>query len=452
MNHFNFKFQKRYVGLWNLPDNVDSKLSGTLFIEKESIFIDLFFQDSSIELPEHLDSILGSTFSVDEGGKKEYLEHIILKGLTLIRINNFGNGLEHLKYEVKELIINENACNFDDIRQVSLRAPILDKWTDSFLCNAYKDLKNDNAPEHTELISFESPCPYILYSSEDVTISIYFSYSCSYGSKDKNIIQKTFLIFNFKKHLSFYKAQDIITEYMYLLFLLINREFASQHTRFFTDDSSYVYMINKKESFNFIDECSDLCVYTKLKDFTPSEINSIFEKWTSLYKEQSDAINTYYETLSNQYLPPASKIRNYISFIDSVTKSTKGEDTIIHSESRRYKQALVILEKTASCLNKSEQNKLKQALLYSKKNQSKPRFEKLIEEVKDLLPACINKDFIEKIINTRNIITHPNTDEDYVFKHSEYENAIYRLTQIIRSFLLRRIGVNDTEIKKIIVF
>lgn len=452
MNHFNFQFQKRYVGLWNLPDNADCKFSGTLFIESETIFIDLFFQNSSAILPEYLESLHGSTFSVNEGSKEEYLEHIILKGLTFLYIKNFGNGLKHLKYEVKELIIHDNISDFDNIRQASLRLPILDKWTNSILCDAYKDLKNDKIPDHIEFICFEAPCPYILYSSEDVTVSIYFSYSCSYGNKDKHIIQKTFLNFNFKKRQSFYNAQNIITEYMYLLFLLINREFTPQHIRFFTNDGSYVYMINKKESFKFINEYPDLCSYTELKDFTQSDIHSIFDKWTSFYKAQSDAINTYYETLSNQYLPPSSQIRNYISFIDSVTKSMKGKNAIIHKESRRYKWAQMILEKTVSCLSKSEQKQLEQALLYSKGAQLKPRFEKLIEEVKDLLPNSVNSDFIEKIINTRNVITHPNTNEDYILNNNEYEDAIYKLTQIIRSFLLRRIGVNDSEIKKIIAF
>ena len=112
----------------------------------------------------------------------------------------------------------------------------------------------------------------------------------------------------------------------------------------------------------------------------------------------------------------------------------------------------MILEKTVSCLSKSEQKQLEQALLYSKGIQLKPRFEKLIEEVKDLLPNNVNSDFIEKIINTRNVITHPNTNEDYILNNNEYEDAIYKLTQIIRSFLLRRIGVNNSEIKKIIAF
>ena len=73
--------------------------------------------------------------------------------------------------------------------------------------------------------------------------------------------------------------------------------------------------------------------------------------------------------------------------------------------------------------------------------------------MKVLLPNSINNDFIEKIINTRNVITHPNTNEDYILNNNnKYEDAIYKLTQIIRSFLLRRIGVNDSIIKKIILF
>lgn len=39
----------------------------------------------------------------------------------------------------------------------------------------------------------------------------------------------------------------------------------------------------------------------------------------------------------------------------------KGKDAIIHKESRRYKWVQTVLEKTAHCLSKSEQNKLKQA-------------------------------------------------------------------------------------------
>lgn len=452
MTHFNFQIQKSYAGLWNLPNNTNYKFSGTLFVESEIFFIDLYSQDSSVRLPENLESIHGLTFSQEKDSREEYLEHITLKGLTLFSVKNFGGKLMHFKYEVKELIIHDNTCDFDNIRRASLRLPILDKWANSFLCNAYKDLRNNDTPDHVEFIYFEAPSPYTLYSSEDVIISIYFSYSCSHRSKDKKIIQKTFLDFNFIKHQSFYNAQNIITEYSYLLFLLINREFTPQHVRFFTNDGSYVYMINKKESFKFINEHFDLCSYTELEDFTLAEIHSIFDKWTSFYKEQSDAINTYYETLSNQYLPPSSQIRNYISFIDSVTKSMKGKDIIIHPESRRFKWAHSILEKITSDLSKSELNELKQALLYSKGTQLKPRFEKLIEEVKDLLPDSVNNDFINKIVNTRNVITHPNTNEDYIFKNSEYEDAIYRLTQIIRSFLLRRIGVNNAEIKKIIAF
>lgn len=275
MNHFNFQFQKRYVGLWNLPNNADYKFSGTLFIESETIFIDLFFQDSSVILQENLESLHGSTFSVNDDGQEEYLEYITLRGLTFLSIKNFGNGLQHLKYKVKELIIHDNTSNFDNIKQALLRLPILDKWTDLILCDAYKDLKNDNVPDHIKFIRFESPSPYILYSSEVVTIRIYFNYSCTYGSKDKHIIQKTFLNFDFKQLQSFYNAQNIITEYMYLLFLLINRVFTPQHIRFFTNDGSYVYMINKKASFKFINDYPNLRPYTELKDFTPSEIYSI---------------------------------------------------------------------------------------------------------------------------------------------------------------------------------
>ncbi len=50
IDRFDFKFESRYIGLWYKPNNSNKQYSGTLFLEKQNIYIELYFLRNIIKL------------------------------------------------------------------------------------------------------------------------------------------------------------------------------------------------------------------------------------------------------------------------------------------------------------------------------------------------------------------------------------------------------------------
>lgn len=186
---------------------------------------------------------------------------------------------------------------------------------------------------------------------------------------------------------------------------------------------------------------------TTSEDFSNEEIQSVFLKWVELYKNYSDAINTYFETLTNVYTSPASRIKNFISSIDALTKEIKGNVGVVHSNSNRAKTLENILNR--NILTSDEKNRLKGWLLQVKGTELKSRFSKMLEQISQYLPTNWDADFVDKIVNARNNITHPYTKETFCFESSEYKKVSDELNYIIRVYLLSSIGAKEEIINKL---
>lgn len=451
MRMFDLNSKAEYIGLWYIDEYPDCILYGTLYIEKESIYIDLYFQNIKEIIPEELKELHGNACYIDKQNGREKQTFLSLKDLSLKSCNLFiGSGLKHYKYEVKEVYFSDNNINYELIKEVCLRIPILDEWMYGIMDNTFNNIEACSNPKE---ITSLNPLPhYNLYESSDLDILIYFNPTSYYGSISHIIKQKTFISCKFKNERTFEDVKDEINKYLYLLYLLLNREFYIEYTIFTTTTGSFTHKTNPKFSYLHFYENSQTGPHSRFSDFTLSEIQSIFNKWDILYNEQTDAINLYYETICNTYLPPSSKIRNYISFIDSVTKSIQGDILQINPNTKRAKSAQKILEKTKEILNEDEQNRLKILLLRINPMELKSRFTKLISNIKDLLPNDITKEFIQKVVDTRNEITHHNTKETFIFNKSEYDEVAYKLTQIIRAYLLNKLNINKDLIKNFVKY
>lgn len=104
-------------------------------------------------------------------------------------------------------------------------------------------------------------------------------------------------------------------------------------------------------------------------------------------------------------------------------------------------------------LNATEIKKLRDLILVEKPTSTKSRFKQMLIGLHGLLPTSINDDFVDKIVNTRNNITHPKgTKEADSFTLTEYDDAAYLLTKVIRAYFLKYISIDDDIIKKIIRF
>lgn len=450
MDRFDFRFEPRYVGLWHLPNNPDTLYSGTLFLEKQNIYLELYFQNLGKGLPEEIDFLYGTTYSIDEIAEKENLEKIALQNLSLVRYKHFEGGLKHYKYEVKLFYIYQNELSFNDIKAIKIRMPILDEWASEYLAKGFHDVENTIPDPKLNIITYYPPSPYFLQTSEDVDICIVPTFCRKISDFSQSITQQANLGITFKKHKNFTESKDSILKFCNLLYLLTNRIFSFEYITFY-NKNKFVYKVNEKFYYRYIDTPSGISPQTRLSDFSSEMIKKIFSKWNKLYENYGDAINSFYETQSNLYLPPSSQIRNYISFIDSVTKNFKGEVTIDLS-TKRAKQVKEILEKVDNVLESKDKNALRMWLLRSNGKEIKVRFQKLIDSLIMVLPPNINSDFVTKVVNTRNNITHPNTDEINCFTKEQYEDVAHKLTQVIRAYMLKEIGVEDNMIRKIIQY
>lgn len=451
IDRFDFKFESRYIGLWYQPNNSNKQYSGTLFLEKQNIYIELYFQGEDIANSEQLDSLYGSAYSYDKQNNKEYSVYIALRGLTCLKSNHFTRGLKHYKYEVKKMFIFDDALSFDNISAIGFKSTILDQWSATIMKTGFKEIENEINNPKLNIICYYPPQPYILLKSDNVNIVIDFCFLRTVGGITQGITQQAYLRFDLRSHVSFDESLEIMQKYCFLLFLLTNRTFTPENITCY-NKGKFVYKANEKYAYRYIDIPPAFSPQTELTDFTHEEILSIFAAWNELYDKHSDAINTFYETLLNLYSPPASQLRNYISFIDSITKDFKGEKCDIDSNSKRAKRVQEILEKADNVLDKKDKTDLINWLLRSTGKELKPRFHKLLEYLSGLLPDEINKSFATKVVNTRNNITHPNSDNENSFNKKQYEEVAYKLTKIIRAYMLKKIGVKENIIKGIIKF
>lgn len=150
------------------------------------------------------------------------------------------------------------------------------------------------------------------------------------------------------------------------------------------------------------------------------------------------------------------QIKNYISTIDALSENFKDETDNDRQLDEQQDALERIYNKIEEELNEYEKKQLKKVLFSKKrKKQKKPlrdRFMILLNSISELLPEDINKDFVDKIVNTRNNLTHPKEEKYPAFSYDEYDEAAYLLTKVIRAYLLKQLDIKPKVIRKIINF
>ena len=194
-----------------------------------------------------------------------------------------------------------------------------------------------------------------------------------------------------------------------------------------------------------------------IANFSTQQLEYALSKWFEMYSDYTDALDTYFDTISNKYIMPSIQIKNFVSTIDALSENCIIEENKDEKEIEKRKSLEKILEKTREVLKESELNQIRNAIWGKKKNKKpkiplEPRFNCLLTSISSLLPDEINEEFVKKIVNTRNNITHPKAQKLPAFSAVEYDNASYLLTKVIRAYLLNTLSFNSEIIKKIITF
>lgn len=276
---------------------------------------------------------------------------------------------------------------------------------------------------------------------------------------------KNFLNIKFGSPIDLSEAFGKIESIKYFFYLIWNQSFSPDFIEFRSSSGNFILKLSPKYPYQYLEENHTSSPHTDIEDFvklsdlensdvnnTKSPLDDMFSKWFEIYDRYTDAIDTYFDTVSNKYISPSIKIKNYISTIDALSEEFRGPIIPMPSDSRNAVFLQSIFDKTEGLLSSVDKQRLRDIVLKEKPTQLKPRFRKLLEMLNDLIPDSIDNGFIEKIVNTRNNITHPKDRESVAFSPVEYGDAAYLLTKVIRAYLLQQLSVKAEIIKKIIEF
>ena len=465
MNNFDFTFQDSYSGFWNI-EGIGNHIAGTLFLYENSIELDLFYEGTIDLTNRKIKFVQGRAFSKNYFGKeKEY--NFVLWGFDFLK----GTGLRvinHSIFDVKGLYIYQNSFCTNEINSVCIRTPLFDRWASSFSKKGYKEC--DILSSDRVKVEYSSLGSLTLYRdpNTDFRIFIYFGRQTSFKNNDVSIKLRNFLNIGFGKTIDINEANKQIEIVKYFFFLVWNITFSPTFIEFRTPKGNFILKLSNKHTFEYVWNSGNAGPFTtiddfgELKDLSPDDtffsqqLESSISKWLELYTNYNDALDTYFETISNRYITPSMQIKNNISTIDALSENFKDETDNDRQIDEQQDTLESIFNKIEDRLNESEKKQLKK-LMFSKKRkkQKKPlrdRFLILLKSISELLTDDINKDFVDKIVNTRNNLTHPKEEIYPAFSYNEYDEAAYLLTKVIRAYLLKKIDIKPKVIRKIIKF
>lgn len=449
MNCYNFSFKKSYTGFWRVDGN-ENKIPGTLYLHEHTTEIDLFCDGTDLE--SRIDFIKGEAFAKDENDKDVFYRFLI-QGIHYKSGTRFSHGLNHYVFDVECIFIYIDGYDLKNIHSVCLRTHHLDNWVGKLVRQGYSIDANHNTGKCD--LKFAPHIPVSLYhnNQSNYDINIYFGWQHKFITNDINIGTKNFINIEFgDKTLNVNEAYNEINRFKNLLYLLWNISFSPEYVEYRTSSGNCILKISDKHSYQYIESSRSLSPHTQIDDFNLDELQLVIERWIEFYEKYSDALDTYFETICNSHISPSVRIKNFTSTIDALSEEKAGIVLPIPATSKRAIFLQSVFDKTAGMLDSKDQKRLKDLILKEKSTNLKPRFRTLLDEIKDVLPNGIDYDFVEKIVNTRNNITHPKEPESFAFQQAEYKDAAYKLTQVIRAYMLKMIQVETSIIKRIIQF
>ena len=148
MNNYGFHFAESYQGYWNIAQ-IGRKIPGTLYIEKHSIRLELFWNNITSSDIRAISSVTGYAFTEHENKKSCY--YFVLKELQLMSVSWFGKHQSQFKLDVDYLCMSDiPRFTRNGIVNCCIRTQLMDKWVWDYTQNSYSELwpfkENDIIP------------------------------------------------------------------------------------------------------------------------------------------------------------------------------------------------------------------------------------------------------------------------------------------------------------------
>ena len=447
MNNYDFKYANSYLGYWNIP-NIGRKIPGTLYIEKHSICLELFWNNVAYT---HLSIFPSATgYAYAEKDNKKYCYYFKLKDLHLTCVSWFGKHQSQYKLDVYSFFMSDKPrFSTNGIFNCCIRTNLMDRWLWDYTRNSYTCPLPINENDPIEL-KFEAKPSLTLYESSKIRMYVKFGNGLSTpDATGFNMSAHCFLNISLKRKEKFYDALDLTECVIWLLSLLWNNNFNPDFLEFRTSKSKFIYKQSDRYSYKYHDIANNVLA-TSISDFEEGDISPMIDKWLSLTAYNKNAISTFFETQFNEHTTPSSAIKNYVSVIDGLSRDFDIPSDAKTNVTKKREKFEPVFNKIKHTLTAKEFNELKMAVLRESTKDIKCRLAFFINLLSEYVPISLEQDFCSKTIETRNLITHSKANSNDVFKKEQYRNVVFCLEDIIRVYILKNIGVPRDVAKKII--
>lgn len=447
MNNYDFRYAYSYLGYWNIP-SIGRKIPGTLYVEKHSIRLELFWNNVATT---YLSNYLSATgYAYTEIDNKKYCYYFKLKDLHLTYVSLFGRHQSQYKFDVYSFFMSDiSRFSPNGIINCCIRTYLMDKWLLDYTLNSYICPLAINENDPIEL-KFKRRPSLTLYESPKIRVYIKFGSGMSTPNAiGFHMTANCFLNISMKKKTNFYDALDLTDYVIWLFSLLWNNNYNPDFLEFRTKKAKFLYKQSDRYSYKYRD-IDNNALKTSISDFEENDFPNIIDRWIRMIAEYKNAVSTFFETLFNEHMTPSSTIKNYVSVIDGLSKDFDIPSDGITTNTKKKEKFEPIFNKIKTALTAKEYNELKMAVLRESTKDIKCRFAYFINLLSEYVPITLEQDFCSRIIETRNLITHSKANSSNVFKKEQYRDVAFCLEDIIKVFILKNIGVSQNVAKKII--
>lgn len=447
MNNYGFHFAESYQGYWNIAQ-IGRKIPGTLYIDKHSIRLELFWNNVT-----HIDLRVFSSatgYAYAEQNNKKLCYYFVLKELKTLHVSWFGKHQSHYKLDVNQIFISDMPrFSTNGVVNCCLRTKLMDKWVWDYTQDGYSDLWPFKENDIIE-IKYQPKPSLTIFESDLFELYLKFSNEAhTPNAEGFSMSTHVFLNLRLKKKQKFYDALDFSESVIWLFSLFWNNQFSPDFIEFRTSKAKFIYKQSDRYSYKYRD-VNNGSLRTNISDFNIEELSTIIRRWFQLLENDIDSIATFFETQYNEHMTPSAMLKNYMSVIDGISRELKVSATGQSYNSQKYKRFEDIFKNIKHHLTAKEYNEIKMAVLRESPSELKPRFIQLLNNLLEYANIELNPDFCYRAVETRNFLTHPKASGKDVFHKEQYRDVAFCLEDLIRAYILNRIGVSKEIAKKIL--
>lgn len=441
--------QKIYQGKWWNPQNPDKEFEGDLTIspnnEIKLTLKGLYKNEQNKFL------IIGVT---------NYKEEITLvdchiSGGSSTHLGD-GNTVEETIIESYYALIGNKYNSYEEIKFIEL-------WVKYSGINDWVDVKRLDIQENNSSLNIKNYNPFLkeIKLSDGNKIIIESSWYNHYNFNDEVIIKKhSGITFKFTQKLSFQECLEYIEIFRNFLSVSTHRAISTIRIDAIIDENIQFNNIpHTIEIFNSINKItSDDKIHWHETLFTLRDIVEEINLYVANFYDRKESLkhiyNSYYSLIknTNQYID--EEFLAYSRLLESYHRQNSVMDSfdLPRDEFRSRKKTVTDLIKK---FNPELSDWIKEVICRYGNNKS---FKKILQNIfisingilTDFLNSIDVELFIQKVIYTRNLLTHPNNAERTEIDYIKYIYPMTRKLEILLLIvILKEIGFNPEKIKNI---